>query len=98
MNGLSIPLTVSLSNGHPEVLEEPAPSLPRGERHLGSSPRITEAEGGLPPGNTVARMSFEVRPGYRLRVGEVRVYYDVRANTVDVLAIVAKSQAAARLD
>jgi mRNA-degrading endonuclease RelE of RelBE toxin-antitoxin system len=33
------------------------------------------------------------RPQYRLRVDEVRVFYDVAAGTVEVLAIVAKSEA-----
>jgi mRNA interferase RelE/StbE len=30
---------------------------------------------------------------YRLRVGEVRVFYDVAGTTVEILAIVAKSDA-----
>jgi len=33
------------------------------------------------------------RPQYRLRVGEVRVFYDVSGTTVEILAIVAKSEA-----
>ena len=33
------------------------------------------------------------RPQYRLRVGDVRVFYDVRAGEVEVLAIVEKSEA-----
>ncbi len=33
------------------------------------------------------------RPQYRLRIGEVRVFYDVAGATVEVLAIVAKSEA-----
>jgi mRNA interferase RelE/StbE len=33
------------------------------------------------------------RPKYRLRVGEVRVFYDISGTTVEVLAIVAKSEA-----
>jgi mRNA-degrading endonuclease RelE of RelBE toxin-antitoxin system len=33
------------------------------------------------------------RPQYRLRVDEVRVFYDVSGATVEVLAIVAKSEA-----
>ncbi|KRR00770.1 type II toxin-antitoxin system RelE family toxin [Bradyrhizobium valentinum] len=33
------------------------------------------------------------RPQYRLRVDEVRVFYDVSGTTVEVLAIVAKSEA-----
>jgi len=32
------------------------------------------------------------RPQYRLRVGDVRVFYDVSGKTVEVLAIVAKSE------
>jgi mRNA interferase RelE/StbE len=37
------------------------------------------------------------RPQYRLRVGEVRVFYDVSGATVGVLAMVAKSEADAWL-
>lgn len=37
------------------------------------------------------------KPQYRLRVGEVRVFYDVAGLSVEVLAIVAKSQAEAWL-
>lgn len=33
------------------------------------------------------------RPQYRLRVGDVRVFYDVSGKIVEVLAIVAKSEA-----
>jgi mRNA-degrading endonuclease RelE of RelBE toxin-antitoxin system len=33
------------------------------------------------------------RPQYRLRVGEIRVFYDVSGTTVEVLAIVPKSEA-----
>jgi mRNA-degrading endonuclease RelE of RelBE toxin-antitoxin system len=32
------------------------------------------------------------RPQYRLRVGEIRVFYDVTGTTVEVLAMVAKSE------
>jgi mRNA-degrading endonuclease RelE of RelBE toxin-antitoxin system len=32
------------------------------------------------------------RPQYRLRVDEVRVFYDVSGATVEILAIVAKSE------
>ena len=34
------------------------------------------------------------RPQYRLRVGDVRVFYDVRAYQVEVLAVVEKSKVA----
>jgi mRNA-degrading endonuclease RelE of RelBE toxin-antitoxin system len=37
------------------------------------------------------------RPQYRLRVGEVRVFYDVTSEVVQVLAIVTKAEAAAWL-
>ena len=33
------------------------------------------------------------KPQYRLRVGEVRIFYDVSETTVEVLAIVAKLEA-----
>jgi mRNA-degrading endonuclease RelE of RelBE toxin-antitoxin system len=33
------------------------------------------------------------RPQYRLRVGDIRVFYDVSGATVEILAIVAKSEA-----
>lgn len=41
----------------------------------------------------VKRLRGLSRPQYRLRVGEVRVFYDVTRDTVEVLAIVAKSEA-----
>jgi len=37
------------------------------------------------------------RPQYRLRVNEVRVFYDVTETTVEVLAIISKEQAEAWL-
>ena len=36
-------------------------------------------------------------PQYRLRVGDMRVFYDVGDTTVEILAIVAKSEAEAWL-
>jgi mRNA interferase RelE/StbE len=49
------------------------------------------------PGKTsrsrIKRLRGLRRPQYRLRVGEVRVFYDVSGTTVEVLAIVAKSEA-----
>jgi mRNA interferase RelE/StbE len=33
------------------------------------------------------------RPQYRLRIDEIRVFYDISGTTVEVLAIVAKSEA-----
>jgi mRNA interferase RelE/StbE len=41
----------------------------------------------------IKRLRGVRRPQYRLRVGEVRVFYDVSGATVEILAIVAKSEA-----
>jgi mRNA interferase RelE/StbE len=41
----------------------------------------------------VKRLRGLLRPQYRLRVGDVRVFYDVSGTTVEILAIVAKSEA-----
>ena len=41
----------------------------------------------------IKRLRGTRRPQYRLRVGDVRVFYDVREGEVDVLAIVEKSEA-----
>jgi len=38
------------------------------------------------------------RPQYRLRIGEIRVFYDVMEATVEVLAIIPKSKAAEWLE
>ncbi|MBV9571133.1 MAG: type II toxin-antitoxin system RelE/ParE family toxin [Alphaproteobacteria bacterium] len=41
----------------------------------------------------IKRLRTTRRPQYRLRVDEVRVFYDVAGDTVEVLAIVPKSEA-----
>src|SRR5947207_287804 len=41
----------------------------------------------------IKRLQGVLRPQYRLRVGEVRVFYDVNDMTVEILAIVTKSEA-----
>ena len=41
----------------------------------------------------VKRLRKTSHPGYRLRVGEIRVFYDVTKGRVEILAIVAKSGA-----
>jgi mRNA interferase RelE/StbE len=49
------------------------------------------------PGKTsrsrIKRLRGLRRPQYRLRIGEVRVFYDISGATVEILAIVAKSEA-----
>jgi mRNA-degrading endonuclease RelE of RelBE toxin-antitoxin system len=46
----------------------------------------------------IKRLRRLTRPEYRLRVGEVRMFYDVSAEAVEVLAIVPKSEAAIWLE
>ena len=41
----------------------------------------------------IKRLRGLAQPQFRLRVGEVRVFYDVKESTVEVLAVVPKSEA-----
>ncbi len=56
------------------------------ETHLRHKPTRTSR-------SRIKRLRGLSRPQYRLRVDEVRVFYDVSGSTVEVLAIVAKSEA-----
>ena len=56
------------------------------EMHLRHEPAKTSR-------SRIKRLRGLARPQYRLRVEEVRVYYDVSGSTVEVLAIVPKSEA-----
>jgi mRNA interferase RelE/StbE len=46
----------------------------------------------------IKRLRGVRRPGYRLRVGEIRVFYDVSDDRVEVLAVVPKSKASEWLE
>jgi len=46
----------------------------------------------------IKRLRGMSQPQFRLRVGDIRVFYDVTETTVEVLAIVAKEEAQAWLD
>ena len=46
----------------------------------------------------IKRLRGLSRPQYRLRVGEVRVFYDVTDEAVEILAIVTKAEAARWLE
>jgi mRNA-degrading endonuclease RelE of RelBE toxin-antitoxin system len=60
------------------------------ERHLRHEPtRISKSR--------IKRLRGLSQPQYRLRVGDIRVFYDVTETTVEVLAIVPKAQAQAWL-
>jgi len=57
------------------------------ERHLRYEPtRVSKSR--------IKRLRGLSQPQYRLRVGEVRVFYDVTREAVEVLAIVTKAEAA----
>ena len=56
------------------------------ETHLRNEPKRTSR-------SRIKRLRGIHRPQYRLRVGEVRVFYDVSDVTVEILAIIAKSEA-----
>lgn len=56
------------------------------ETHLRHEPQNTSR-------GRIKRLRGLRPPQYRLHVGEVRVFYDVSGTTVQVLAIVAKSEA-----
>lgn len=48
--------------------------------------------------NRIKRLRGLSQPQYRLRVGDIRVFYDVTETKVEVLAIVTKAEAQAWLD
>lgn len=56
------------------------------ERHLRFAPTRTSK-------SRIKRLRGISRPQFRLRVGEVRVFYDVTEAQVEILAIVPKSEA-----
>jgi len=56
------------------------------ERHLRHEPtRVSKSR--------IRRLRGLSQPQYRLRVGEVRVFYDVTEEAVEILAIVTKAEA-----
>jgi mRNA interferase RelE/StbE len=57
------------------------------ETHLRHEPKKTSR-------SRIKRLRGMERPQYRLRVDDVRVFYDVSNSTVQILAIVRKSDAA----
>jgi mRNA-degrading endonuclease RelE of RelBE toxin-antitoxin system len=61
------------------------------ETHLRYEPTKTSR-------SRIKRLRGLARPQYRLRIGEIRVFYDVSAEAVEVLAIVRKSEAAKWLE
>ena len=60
------------------------------EQHLRVSPTQLSK-------SRIKRLSGISRPQFRLRVGDIRVFYDVRESVVEVLAVVQKSEVASWL-
>jgi len=60
------------------------------ETHLRYEPRKASR-------SRIKRLRSLRQPQYRLRVGDIRVFYDVSGEAVEILAIVAKSEAEAWL-
>jgi len=56
------------------------------ERHLRHAPTRTSR-------SRIKRLRGISRPQYRLRVDEIRIFYDVTEDQVQILAIVSKSEA-----
>jgi mRNA-degrading endonuclease RelE of RelBE toxin-antitoxin system len=61
------------------------------EEHLRFEPERTSQ-------SRIKRLRGVSRPQYRLRVGQIRVFYDITGQDVEVLAIVLKSQVSAWLE
>jgi mRNA-degrading endonuclease RelE of RelBE toxin-antitoxin system len=61
------------------------------ETHLRYEPTKTSR-------SRIKRLRGLAQPQYRLRIGEIRVFYDVSAESVEILAIVPKSEAAKWLE
>ena len=61
------------------------------ERHLRHEPgRVSKSR--------IRRLRGINHPQYRLRVGEIRVFYDIAENSVKVLAVVSKTEATSWLE
>jgi len=61
------------------------------ERHLRHDPgRVSKSR--------IKRLRGINHPQYRLRVGEIRVFYDITENTEEVLAIVSKTESTSWLE
>jgi len=60
------------------------------ETHLRHTPTKTSR-------SRIKRLRGLSRPQFRLRVDEVRIYYDVTEETIEILAIIPKSEAEAWL-
>ena len=61
------------------------------ERHLRHAPAATSK-------SRIRRLRGLRRPQYRVRAGEIRIFYDISGGTAEILAVVTKSEAEAWLE
>ena len=61
------------------------------ERHLRFEPKRLSR-------SRIKSLRGLTRPQYRLRVGEVRVFYDIEEDRVEILAVIDKAEASAWLE
>jgi mRNA-degrading endonuclease RelE of RelBE toxin-antitoxin system len=61
------------------------------ERHLRHAPAATSK-------SRIRRLRGLRRPQYRVRAGEIRIFYDIPGGTAEILAVVTKSEAEAWLE
>jgi len=85
------------------IAPEAAQDLKRLKAHTRSEvkdalERNLRHEPGRVSNSRIKRLRGIHHPQYRLRVGEIRVFYDIAENTVEVLAIVSKSEATSWLE
>ncbi len=60
--------------------------------------RYLRHEPGRVSKSRIKRLRGITHPQYRLRVGDIRVFYDITENSVEVLAIVSKTEATSWLE
>ena len=60
------------------------------EKHLRHKPTQVST-------SRIKRLQGVLRPEFRLRVDDIRIFYDVRESAVEILAVVSKAEAAAWL-
>jgi mRNA interferase RelE/StbE len=91
-----VPYEIVLAPGAAEDLKALSTPVRTGikdaiERHLRHEPMQVRK-------SRIKRLRGMSQPQYRLRVGDIRVFYDVTETKVQILAVVTKEQAQAWLD
>lgn len=84
-------LAIAFNWPNPALAMKLGGRLYRGEARARKAPEARAKEDESQPHQATSRGL--ARPQYRLRVGEFRVFYDVADMTVEILAILSKSEA-----